>query len=143
MAAQSLPPVLVVDDSEEELHLIKRLLAKAQVKNPVVTFDDASRVMTFLKAASATPDSGLMPCILFTDLKMPGVDGLDLVKWIRTQKSFARLPVVMLSGSGEDREVKRAKELGVTECLTKLPTPETLSKVIANLCGRRPKAKGR
>src|SRR4051812_2498756 len=85
MAAQSLPPVLVVDDSEDDLHLIKRLLAKARVKNPIVTFDDANRLMAFLKAA-ATPDSGLMPSLVLTDRKMPGVDGFDLVKWIRSQK---------------------------------------------------------
>src|SRR5437868_5569670 len=128
MAAPSnLPPVLVVDDDQDALHLIKRILAKAGIKNPVVTFDDASKVVAFLKAAASAPEAGLMPCVVFTDLKMPAMDGFELLRWIRGEKNLARLTVVMLSSSSLDKDMKRAKALGVDDYLVKFPTPEKVA----------------
>ena len=135
----NLPPVLVIDDSPDDVILIKRLFIKAAIRNPVVTFDDSSKAMAFLKAAAGAPDSGLMPCVVFTDLKMPVTNGLELTKWIREQRRLAHLPVVMLSGSGEEIDVKRAKAAGVNEYLVKLPKPEAIARIINN--ASRPVAK--
>src|SRR5258705_11265349 len=124
MTAPALPPVFVVDDSEDDLDLIKRLLAKSRVKNPVVTFDDAKAAIAFLKAAPSSPEPGLMPCLLLTDLKMPELDGFELIKWIRGQKRFARLPVIMMSSGGAERDAKEAKAAGADRFLAKFPTAE-------------------
>jgi CheY-like chemotaxis protein len=136
MASHSnLPPVLVVDDSADDLILIKRLLAKAGIKNPVVTFDDPTKVLAFLKAAAQTPDSGLIPCIVFTDLKMPRVDGFDLLKWVRDQKKpLADLPVIILSGGAEEKDLKRAKTLRANKYIVKFPKPEAIAAIIAEAC---------
>ena len=129
----SLPPILVVDDCEDDLHVFRRRLAKAKITNPIVTFSDATGVMAFLKAAAGAPDSGLMPYLVFTDLKMPGVGGLDLLKWIRGQRAFRHLPVVMVSGSGAEADIASAHALGVNKYLTKLPEPEELTKVVSDV----------
>jgi DNA-binding response OmpR family regulator len=78
-----------------------------------------------------------------TDRKMPDVDGFDLVKWIRNQKAFAAVPIVMLSSSSEDRDIKRAKELGVDRYLMKLPTSDTLAKIVVDLCERKPRVRSK
>jgi CheY-like chemotaxis protein len=118
------------------LHREKRLLAKARIKNPVVTFDDAPKVVAFLKAAASAPEAGLMPCVVFTDLKMPGMDGFELLRWIRGEKTLARLTVVTLSSSSHDKDMKRAKVLGVDEYLIKFPTPEKLARIVADAAKR-------
>jgi CheY-like chemotaxis protein len=135
-AHSNLPPVLVIDDSPDDLILIKRLFIKAGVKQPVVTFDDSAKAMAFLKAAAAAPDSGLLPCVVFTDLKMPLTNGLELLRWIREQKRLADLPVVMLSGAAEEKDVMRAKTAGVTEYLVKLPKPDVIAAIIDEACLR-------
>jgi CheY-like chemotaxis protein len=134
--APNLPPVLVVDNDEDDLHLIKRLMGKGGVKNPVVTFDDPSKAVAFLKAALAMPNGGLMPCAVFTDLKMPRMDGFELIAWIRGEKALTALSVVMLSSSSFEKDIKRAKALGVDNYLVKLPTPETMAKIVADACRR-------
>jgi CheY-like chemotaxis protein len=131
----NLPPVLVVDDNENDLFLIKRLLAKAGIKNPVVTFDDCVEAVSFIKAA-AQPNSGLMPCAVITDLKMSGMNGMDFVEWIRSQKSLARLTVIMLSGSNLDNDVKRANALGVDTYLVKFPSPDVIARIVTEACQR-------
>ena len=134
MVAPSLPPILLVDDSEDDLLLIKRLFERAGIKNPLVTFHNAPALFSFLTALVSDPDTGSIPSAVFTDLKMPGLDGFDVITWIREKPVFRDLPVVMLSGSGQDQDVKRAHALGVTKYLVKLPEPDELAKIVADVC---------
>jgi CheY-like chemotaxis protein len=131
MGPPALRPVLIVDDCEDDLQLIKRTFAKAGVKNPVVTFQGADEAMSFLRAASHPGDGALRPCLVFTDLKMPGTDGIQLVKWIRSHKQVADLTVIMFSHSDEDGDRNRAEVAGVDEYFTKLPKPELIARIVS------------
>src|SRR3989442_937616 len=88
--------------------------------------------IAFLKAASHTPGTGLLPCVVLTDLKMPGMDGIQFVKWIREQKRLAALTVIMLSNSALDADRKRAKAAGVDSYFVKLPKVEIIAKIVAD-----------
>src|SRR3954467_15150389 len=134
MAPRSLPPVLVIDDNEDDLHLLKRLLGKAGLKNPVVTFPDALAAISFLKAATSTADSGLVPCLIFTDLKMPDIDGLAFTKWIRTQKTLTNVTVIVISNSGVERDAKQAKAAGADKFFPKFPTADEIAKLVKQAC---------
>ena len=133
----SLPPILVIDDSKDDLHLLKRLLAKAGVKNPVVTFDEAPDAISFLSAASSSPDAGLMPCLVMTDLKMPGFDGARFIKWIRAQKALSGMMVVMISGSGVERDLNQARAAGADSFFGKFPTAGEMASLVAEASRRR------
>src|SRR4051794_21012054 len=88
-------PVIVIDDEPDDLFFIRRLFDKGGVKNPVVTFLDSEDALAFLTATAVIVRkvADFTPCVLFTDIKMPKMDGLDLVRWIRKQPEFDALTV--------------------------------------------------
>jgi CheY-like chemotaxis protein len=130
----TLPPILIVEDSADDLFLIRRLFAKAGVKNPIVTFEDGSLAQEFLKGAGSVPNGHLLPCVIFTDLKMPRMNGFEFFEWVRKQKALRQVKVIMMSGSGHASDVKRAKELGIDRYLVKLPKPEVITEIVGSAC---------
>ena len=127
----ALPPVLLVDDDEESLFLIERLLAQAKVANPIRTFGDGEDVIEYLGTACATTASHLLRSgLLLLDVKMPRPTGFDVLAWIRKQPLLKNLVVVMLSTSEEAKDLERAKELGAHTYLVKYPTAATLAALV-------------
>ena len=108
---------LVVDDSADDLRLIEAAFVKVGVTNPIVCKINAEDACAFLNGAGA--DGEQRPVVLMTDLKMPGMDGVELVRWVRTQPGWKGMPVVMLSGSILDTDAIRAYEAGVNIFLSK------------------------
>ena len=131
-------PVIVIDDEPEDLFFIRRLFEKGGAKNPVVTFLDSEDAMSFLSAirivVSKVPE--FTPCVLFTDIKMPKLDGFELLRWIRKQREFDPLTLVAMSSSDDDRDVELAQKLGADRYLIKYPSPETLAELIAEAAAR-------
>ena len=129
--------ILVADDDADDLFLIRRLLTKAGVKNPVMDFRNGDELVSFLRPVAAAAEKNGRPCVLFLDIKMPKVDGFEVLRWIRKQSAFANLPVVMLSGSDEPRDIKKATELGATRYLIKHPPVEVVSRLVAEWTGKQ------
>ena len=121
------------EDDPNDLFLVRRFLAQAGVKNPIVTFADGEEAIAFLRGtcAAGPREKALRPCVLFLDIKMPKLDGFDVLRWIRKQPALKELPVVVLSGSDEPSDIKRAKELGAMRFLTKYPAAAVFAEVIA------------
>ncbi len=135
----SLRPIIVIDDEPDDLFFIRRLIDKGGVQNPVVTFLDSDDVMTFLGAIQIilrkVPE--FTPCVLFTDLKMPKIDGFELVKWVRQQREFDGLTVVTMSSSDDPKDVDLAKALGADRYLLKYPGPDALAELISEASQHR------
>lgn len=132
-------PVVVIDDEPDDLFFLRRLFDKGGVKNPVVTFLDSEDSMSFLSATLVilrkVPQ--FTPCVLFTDIKMPKLDGFELVKWIRRHREFDELTVVVMSSSDNPKDVALAQKLGADRYLLKYPSPETLAELIADAAAGR------
>src|SRR3954468_11313030 len=130
----SVRPVVVIDDEPDDLFFLRRLFDKGGVKNPVVTFLDSEDSMSFLSAtlviSRKVPE--FTPCVLFTDIKMPKLDGFELVKWIRKHRELDALTVVVMSSSDNPDDVELAQKLGADRYLLKYPSPETLAELIAD-----------
>ena len=125
--AESGVQVLVVEDDPLTLELMYEVLSSPEVE--VFPTSDSRRAAGIVNEKKFDG--------IFVDVQMPGIDGLELVKWIRSQKSLAQVTVVMLSGSGLEIDRTRAKALGVDQYLVKLPTPELMAKTVADACERR------
>lgn len=128
-----MPPILVADDDSNDLFLLRRRLDKAGVRHPIVTFDNGDEIMAFLRASIAGEGAGLMPCLIFLDIKMPRRDGFEVLGWLREQKKLKELPVVVLSGSNLPQDRERARQLGATDYVVKPPSPDGLGELVRKL----------
>src|SRR5205823_11317652 len=127
-----LPPVLVVDDDPDALYFIRRQFEKACIQNPLITVVDAEDAIKYLEGRLTRPpfaDSPL-PCIIFTDLKMPGMDGHEFVRWIRRRPEFDDIKVVVLSTSDRPCDIARATAGGADRYIVKYPGVDVFSDIV-------------
>jgi CheY-like chemotaxis protein len=130
---ETLPLVVLVDDDPDELFFVKRALRTAGAANRVLTFDDGEPVMAFLREYCAAPQGKptMRPCLLVLDIKMPGVGGFAVLKWVRSQRELAGLHVVMHSTSDDPRDVELSKAFGADDFLRKPVQPEHWAELIS------------
>jgi CheY-like chemotaxis protein len=134
----SLPPLLLVDDDSDDLFILRRLLGKAGIENKAVAFEDSKAAVAHLVAEIANADKLYLPCVVFTDLHMPRVNGFELTRWIRTQPMLADTVVVMISSSEDPRDRLKAMEVGVRHFLLKYPPASVLQGIVREAkCGAR------
>ena len=110
------PSFLLVDDSPVDLGLIESALRKVGVTRSIVSKPSGEDARNYLVEAAK---ANRRPGVLITDLKMFGMDGIELIRWVRSQPSLDGLLVVMLSGSVLDDDMTRAYEAGTDVYLTK------------------------
>lgn len=121
-------PIVIADDSVDDLFFARRALQKSGVPAPVLTCADGNEVIALLKALEQEKQP--VPRAVFLDVKMPQLDGFQTLKWIRAQKHLDAVGVFMLSGSGEARDIELARTLGADAYLVKYPTPAEFLRVL-------------
>jgi CheY-like chemotaxis protein len=126
----TLRPVLLIDDSHEDLFLTKRLLTRAAIKHPIVTVDDGEEAIVFLRASTLAGAADLLPCCIFCDVKMPKLDGFAILQWARAQKLLMKTPFVMLTGGDMPEDREKALALGADHFVIKFPPPEVLKRIV-------------
>lgn len=129
-AMAKLPPILVVDDEPDDVFILKRLLIKAKLENKLVTFEDSTVAVEYLNVECNRSDSPFIPWIVFTDLQMPGVDGIELAQWIRSKPALADVVILMVTSSEKEVDRQTALSAGASEYLAKYPTVSALSKLL-------------
>lgn len=128
----SLPVLFIIDDDETDRLLAQRALRRIGARNPIRVFPTGAEFMEFVRAAasSAVPPHRIAACVAFVDLRMPPPDGFEIVRWIRTQPALSHVQVVVLTGSVDPRDMRRAAELRADFYLPKFPSDETLTRVV-------------
>jgi len=118
MANQAI--ILLADDSEDDVLLMKRALTKAGLSNPVHVVNDGYETVEYLKGAAEAKSSGsALPLLICLDLNMPGLSGFEILGWIREQPSLKGVPVVIISQSDHKPDINRASHLGANSYLVK------------------------
>jgi CheY-like chemotaxis protein len=115
-----LRPILLVEDNPRDLELTLAALAKCQLANEIVVARDGAEALDFLYGRgqfSAQP--ALHPAVVLLDLKLPKVDGLEVLEQIKSDATRRQIPVVMLTASREERDLLRSYELGVNAFVVK------------------------
>jgi CheY-like chemotaxis protein len=128
-------PVLLIDDSHEDLFLVKRRLVEAGLKRPIMTIDDGEEAMAFLRLAIESAGARMVPCAIFCDVRMPRVGGFDLLKWIRNQPALTHTLFVVLTGGDVPEDRARAEQLGANHFLVKFPEAEVFKRILESLFG--------
>jgi two-component system response regulator len=115
------PRLLLVEDNDDDLSLTLRALEKNHLSNEVVTVRDGLEALDFLfcRGAYAGRDPLQLPELVLLDLKLPKIDGLEVLRQIRANPRTALLPVVILTSSAEDRDVVQSYRLGANSYVQK------------------------
>jgi CheY-like chemotaxis protein len=127
-AMPALPPILIVDDDENDLAALVDLVVRANLPNPIEVFNSGDDVIQFLQEwCHAEPRECGRAALLLLDVRMPRVSGFDVLAWIRRHPLLHSLVVVMISHFDEADEAERAVRLGAQSYLHKYPLPITIA----------------
>ena len=115
-----LKPILLVEDNPHDLELTLIALSKSQLANEVVVARDGAEALDYLHRRGEFADRQQgSPAVILLDLKLPKVDGLEVLKEIRSTEGLKPVPVVMLTSSKEEQDVVRSYALGVNAYVVK------------------------
>jgi CheY-like chemotaxis protein len=116
----SLRPILLVEDSLRDLELTLAALARCQLANEVIVMRDGAEALDWLHAAGAQKDRPPGdPAVVLLDLKLPKVDGLEVLQAIKEDPGLRQIPVVMLTSSREEKDLVLSYQLGVNAFVVK------------------------
>ena len=113
--------VLLAEDEEDYVLLIRHAFEKGNILNPLYVVHNGQEAIQYLKGEGkyADRDEFPLPDLLLLDLKMPRVNGFEVLKWIREQPGLSALRVLVLTSSDEIRDVNMAYQLGANSFLVK------------------------
>ena len=116
----ALRTILLAEDSPADAEMAIDALKEARLANPIVHVEDGVEAMDYLlrRGAFAHREEGL-PAVLLLDIKMPRMDGLEVLRQIRNAEELKRLPVVILSSSREESDLARSWDMGVNAYVVK------------------------
>lgn len=114
-------PILYIDDEPDDIFFMIRACKRAGIEEPIETITKASEAIAYLSGTGKYSDRIRypMPRLVLLDLNMPEISGFDMLKWIRTTAGMSRLPVLVLTSSSQESDIRRAQSLGANGYLVK------------------------
>jgi two-component system response regulator len=127
--------ILLVEDNPQDLELTQRALAKARLTNHIEVARDGAEALDFIFCEGAHASRKLEngPKVILLDLKLPKVDGLEVLKRIKDDERTKAIPVVMLTSSREQSDLIESYRLGVNSYIVKPVDFEGFARAIQNL----------
>lgn len=113
--------ILLIEDNPDDVELTRRALSRSNVANELVVVTDGAEALDYLFARGkyATRDMRVTPEVVLLDLKLPKVDGLEVLRRIRSDERTRLLPVVILTSSNQENDIKDSYELGANSYVRK------------------------
>lgn len=112
----SLPPILLVEDNPMDLDLTLRAFNKKKFTNQVHVARDGEEALAFIPRWEA---GETLPAVILLDINLPKINGLEVLRQLKAHVRFRRIPVVVLTSSREDKDLKTAYDLGVNSYIEK------------------------
>jgi CheY-like chemotaxis protein len=130
MANQTAPKILIVDDDEGHAILIQENLEAAGLRNPIQHFRDGQAVLDFF---AQRRHDGNESFIILLDIRMPKIDGIEVLRRLKADAEKSKLPIIMLTTTDDSREVERCYELGCNVYIQKPVDYERFAEAIRRL----------
>ena len=114
--AVSLAPILLVEDNPMDLDLTLRAFSKKKLSNHVIVARDGEEALGHIPRWEA---GEVLPAVILLDINLPKISGLEVLRQLKAHPRFRRIPVVVLTSSREDKDLKTAYDLGVNSYIEK------------------------
>jgi CheY-like chemotaxis protein len=113
--------ILLVEDNPSDIDLTRRAIQRASISDDLVVAEDGQKALDYLRGegAYAGRDALDTPSLILLDLKLPAVPGLEVLRLIRADNRFRRIPVVILTSSKEEEDVGASYDIGANSYLRK------------------------
>ncbi len=112
-------PILLVEDNPDDVELTLLALSKNKISNEVVVAHDGNEALELLFGKSQEGDGHFRPSIVLLDLKLPKVDGFEVLKEMRSHKDTRLIPVVILTSSMDEADLQKGYSLGANSYIRK------------------------
>lgn len=112
--------ILIADDDPGHTRLVEKNLERAGLANTILKFADGQEILDFLFKRGKEPTSGERTgYLLLLDIRMPKVDGVEVLRKIKKDETLRKIPIIMLTTTQDPREVSRCHELGCNNYIVK------------------------
>jgi len=112
--------ILLAEDNENDIELTLTALQECRLKNEVEVVRDGAEALDYIYCQGKFANrDGCLPCVILLDLKMPRVDGLEVLRKIKSDPALRHIPVVMLTSSREEKDLVLSYDLGVNAFVVK------------------------
>jgi CheY-like chemotaxis protein len=111
--------ILIVDDSPKDVELTIAALAENNLANEVVVAEDGEEALDYLYKRGKFVDQDGIPAVILLDIKMPKMNGIEVLRHIRSDSKFMFIPVIMVTSSREERDLVESYKLGANSYVVK------------------------
>ncbi|MEW6584638.1 MAG: response regulator [Nitrospirota bacterium] len=127
--------ILLVEDNSRDAEMITRAIRKQNIANPLSVVEDGAEALDFIfcRGAYAGRDGSQQPKVILLDLKLPKVNGLEVLKAIKSEDRMRTIPVVVVTSSQEDPDIKTAYALGANSYVVKPVSSDAFIDAMSNL----------
>lgn len=126
--------IVMIEDDEGHARLIEKNIRRAGVNNPIMPFTDGTSALRFLLGEDGTGESQAgRQLLVLLDLNLPDMTGVDILDKVKSNPHVRRTPVVVLTTTDDEREIKRCYDLGANVYITKPVDYENFANAIRQL----------
>jgi len=132
---QTVRPILAAEDEESDRLILELVFQQTSLPQPLVIVRDGQEAVDYLSGTGRFVDRSTypLPALLILDLKMPRMNGFDVLAWLAAQPQLKALPAVVLSSSSDDSDIRKARELGAREYFVKPHNLADLIKIVQQM----------
>jgi CheY-like chemotaxis protein len=125
-------PILLVEDNFDDIFFVKRAFTAAHLEHPLFTVENGQQAIDYMRGVGQFAEHPL-PRLVIADLKLPAVNGFDLIRWMRNDAKAKLIPIIVLSSSNLPADINLAYALGANAYMVKPPDPHAFERLFRTI----------
>lgn len=128
-------PILLVEDNPDDIFFVQRAFKAAELAHPLFTVSDGQQAIDYMGSTRPYADRRKFPLprLVIADLKMPVLNGFELIRWMRSDARSKLVPIIVLSTSALPEDVNEAYSLGANAYMVKPPDPRAFERLFRTI----------